>query len=155
MAYQPKCLLDVLLGTNGKPATRAACPPSCIRCPHSLRPVLATPFFFVCTCPPPPTGSLLSYRTVLTAAHCFTGGTSIPINAVGDEVRVGGRGIMEGFISMVRVASRSHRLMWAVCRSRCSASDLTHWSALGALCRRPYFAVSVALVALVGGKPMT
>ncbi|GAB0489292.1 hypothetical protein MMPV_000509 [Pyropia vietnamensis] len=46
-------------------------------------------------------GSLLSYRTVLTAAHCFTGGTSIPINAVGDEVRVGGLGILEGFVSMI------------------------------------------------------
>lgn len=52
-----------------------------------------------------PTGSMLSYRTILTAAHCFTGGTSVPVNAVGDEVRVGGRGITDGLVSMVRLAA--------------------------------------------------
>jgi len=47
-------------------------------------------------------GTMLTHRSVLTAAHCFTGGTSTARQAVGDVVRVGGMGLFDGILSYVR-----------------------------------------------------
>ncbi|OSX70656.1 hypothetical protein BU14_0696s0006 [Porphyra umbilicalis] len=46
-------------------------------------------------------GTMLTHRSVLTAAHCFTGGTSTARQAVGDVVRVGGMGLFDGILSYV------------------------------------------------------
>ena len=47
-------------------------------------------------------GTMLTHRSVLTAAHCFTNGTSRARQAVGDVVRVGGMGLFDGILSYVR-----------------------------------------------------